>query len=115
MSNQCDLVDELRRLGFKVLMDDFGSGYSGLSVLKDVDFDILKLDLKFFETCNLKSQIIVEAVILMAKKLELEVVAEGVETKEDVDILSMYGCDFAQGYYYSKPIAPAEFNILLNK
>lgn len=108
-------VDELRRLGFKVLMDDFGSGYSGLSVLKDVDFDILKLDLKFFETCNLKSQIIVEAVILMAKKFELEVVAEGVETKEDVDILSMYGCDFAQGYYYSKPIAPAEFNILLNK
>ena len=108
-------VDELRRLGFKVLMDDFGSGYSGLSVLKEVNFDILKLDLKFFETNNLKSQIIVEAVILMAKKLNLSIIAEGVERKEDVDMLKEFGCDYAQGYYYSKPLPVSEFNKLFDK
>lgn len=108
-------VDELRNLGFKVHMDDFGSGYSGLSVLKDVDFDIMKLDLRFFSSSDKKSRIIIETVIQLAKKLDIPVIAEGVETLEHVNILKEYGCDFAQGYYYSKPIPVSEFNKLIDK
>lgn len=109
-----DKVNELRGLGFKVHMDDFGSGYSGLSVLKDVDFDIMKLDLRFFESSDEKSKIIIETVIQMAKKLHIPVIAEGVETLEHVNILKQFGCNYAQGFYYSRPIPVNEFNKLMD-
>lgn len=108
-------VAELRELGFKVHMDDFGSGYSGLSVLKDVDFDIIKLDLRFFESNDIKSNIIIETVIQMAKKLDIPVIAEGVETIEHVETLKKFGCNYAQGFYYSKPIPVDEFTKLIDK
>ena len=108
-------VNELRSKGFRILMDDFGSGYSNLSVLKDVEFDVLKLDLRFFESSEKRAQIIVESVIKMAQKLNIPVVAEGVENIEHVRLLKKYGCDYAQGYFYSRPIAVKEFDKLIEK
>ncbi len=102
--------DELRGYGFKILMDDFGSGYSSLNVLKDVEFDILKIDMKFFSSDDERSQKIIETVIGLAKKLEIPAIAEGVETKKYVDLLKNYGCKYVQGYFYSKPLPVEEFN-----
>jgi EAL domain-containing protein (putative c-di-GMP-specific phosphodiesterase class I) len=85
-------------------MDDFGSGYSSLNLLKDVDFDVLKIDLKFFSSTSSKSLKIVESVINLAHELNIPAVAEGVETKEYVDLLKKYKCEYAQGYYYNKPM-----------
>lgn len=99
-----DKVVELRENGFRILMDDFGSGYSSLNLLKDVDFDVLKIDLKFFASTSSKSLKIVESVINLAHELNIPAVAEGVETKEYVDLLKKYKCEYAQGYYYNKPM-----------
>ena len=105
-----DKVNDLRKLGFKILMDDFGSGYSSLNVLKDVDFDVLKIDLKFFSNDSKKSQKIIEAVINLAHELNIPAIAEGVETVEYIDMLKKYGCQYAQGYYYDKPMNINKFN-----
>lgn len=110
-----DKVNELRDLGYKINMDDFGSAYSGLNILKDVDFDIMKLDLRFFESSDKKAQIIIKAVLNMAKELKIPVVAEGVENKEHLLILRKFGCDYAQGYYYSKPLPKEKFDELLTR
>ncbi len=101
------IINELRHAGFVVHMDDFGSGYSSLNMLKDIEIDILKLDLRFLENIQSsnKSKTILESVVSMAKQLELQTIAEGVETKEQVQYLKSVGCLNAQGYYYSKPIS----------
>ena len=109
------LMEELRKLGVKVSMDDFGSGYSSLNVLTKLPLDVLKLDkdfLKDFEQ-DCDEKIIIPSIIDMAKKLHLSVVCEGVETREQVQFLQKVGCDYAQGYYYSKPIPIPQFNTLL--
>lgn len=106
-------VDRLRSYGFKILMDDFGSGYSSLNVLKDVEFDVLKIDLKFFSSNEERSRKIIETVLDLAHSLEIPAIAEGVETKEYIDLLKTFGCNYAQGFYYSKPIPVDEFNKLL--
>jgi len=103
-------VNDLRSAGFKILMDDFGSGYSSLNVLKDVEFDVLKIDLKFFSNNSKKSQKIVETVINLSRELNIPAIAEGVETKEYIDLLKEYGCQYAQGYYYDKPMDLNTFN-----
>lgn len=106
----------LREAGFIIEMDDFGSGYSSLNILKDIDIDILKLDMKFLSGSpeNRKSEIIISSVINMANKLNIPVLAEGVETKEQADMLLSFGCRYMQGYYFSKPLPEAEYEKLLD-
>ena len=103
-------VELLRSYGFKILMDDFGSGFSSLNVLKDVDFDVIKIDLRFFTKESEKSLKIIESVINLAKSLNIPSIAEGVETQNYINLLKQFGCHYAQGYYYSKPINVEEFN-----
>lgn len=105
------LVDRLKELGFEVEMDDFGSGYSSLNMLKDIKIDVLKIDMGFLnETDDEKrAAVIIDSVISMAKKLGMTVIAEGVEKKEQVEFLSEMGCDVFQGYYFSKPMPVEDF------
>lgn len=110
-----ETVKKLREKGFKILMDDFGSGYSGLNVLKDVEFDSLKIDLKFFSRNDKKSQDIIKSVLDIAHAIDIPAIAEGVETIEYVELLKKYGCNYAQGFYYSKPLPIDEFNKLCEK
>lgn len=108
---------QLKEEGFTLLMDDFGSGYSSLNILLETPFDVIKLDRKFIENMMVsgKGKLILEQVILMANKLELGLVAEGVETKEQIDLLQSIGCDHVQGFYYAKPMPEDEFFNLLHR
>ena len=108
-------VENLKNEGFTILMDDFGSGYSSLNTLKDIPIDVLKLDLKFLYDMenNKKADNILKSVVQMAKRLSLSVIAEGVETKNQVDFLKSVGCIKAQGYFYSKPIPRTDFEEML--
>ncbi|MBO2517991.1 MAG: hypothetical protein CW338_12110, partial [Clostridiales bacterium] len=109
------VVKRLHELGFKVEMDDFGSGYSSLNVLKDIDLDVLKLDMKFLQgENNNRGGTILSSVIRMAKWMNLPVIAEGVETKEQADFLRSIGCNYIQGYLYSKPLPAREFVKLIS-
>ena len=110
-----EAIDKLQDFGFQILMDDFGSGYSSLNVLKDLEIDTIKIDMKFFETSKNeeRAESIITAIIRMAKWLELPVVAEGVETKEQVDFLKSLGCEYVQGYYFSKPVPVSEYLFML--
>ena len=107
----------LKEAGFTLLMDDFGSGYSSLNILLETPFDVIKLDKKFMENMMVsnKGKLILEQVVLMADKLELGLLAEGVETKEQIDLLENIGCDQVQGYYYAKPMPEEEFFTLLKE
>ncbi len=110
-----ELMSRLRELGVKVSMDDFGSGYSSLNVLTKLPIDVLKLDkefLKDFETDS-DGKIIIPSIIDMAKKLNLSVVCEGVETKQQVEFLRQVDCDLVQGYYYSRPVPQNVFSQML--
>ena len=108
-------VEELRKLGFIIEMDDFGSGYSSLNMLSQMTLDILKLDMKFIQSELSKpvEQSILNDVITMAHRMYLSVVAEGVETREQVERLRAVGCDYVQGYYFAKPMPATEFEELL--
>jgi len=108
---------QLKEEGFTLLMDDFGSGYSSLNILLETPFDVIKLDKKFMENMmdSGKGRLILEQVVSMADKLELGLLAEGVETKEQIDLLQSIGCDQVQGYYYAKPMPEEEFFELLKK
>ena len=105
--------DELAERGFTVLMDDFGSGYSALNMLKDINVDVLKIDMRFLDRDDRRSKDIMESVIRMARWLDLPVIAEGVETREQVNFLLDVGCSYAQGYYYARPMEAAAFEALL--
>jgi diguanylate cyclase (GGDEF)-like protein/PAS domain S-box-containing protein len=120
MSNQEHaekVLNELKGLGFHLTMDDFGTGYSSLAYLKRFPFDSVKIDQSFVRGIpeSKDDGAIVEAIIAMARSLQLKVVAEGVETKEQFDFLCKLGCDQIQGYYYSKPIPSNEVVKLLYK
>ena len=108
---------QLKEEGFTLLMDDFGSGYSSLNILLETPFDVIKLDKKFMENMMVsgKGRLILEQVVSMANKLSLGLLAEGVETKEQIDLLQSIGCDQVQGYYYAKPMPEEEFFALLEK
>lgn len=108
---------QLKEEGFTLLMDDFGSGYSSLNILLETPFDVIKLDKKFMENMMVsgKGRLILEQVVSMADKLELGLLAEGVETKDQIDLLQSIGCDQVQGYYYAKPMPEEEFFELLKK
>ena len=107
-------VSQLRAVGFPIEMDDFGSGYSSLNMLGQMKLDILKLDMKFVQNEIAKSadQSILGDIIAMAHRMRLDVVAEGVETREQVNCLMAVGCDYVQGYYFARPMPIAEFEAL---
>ena len=109
-------VNYLHDAGFTILMDDFGSGYSSLNILKDVDLDVLKIDMKFFSKGNTaeKGAKIIEAVIRVAESLDMMVIAEGVEEKHQVDFLNDLGCDYIQGYYFGRPMSQDQYEKLTN-
>ena len=106
----------LRDTGIQVAIDDFGTGYSSLSYLKLFDIDYLKIDKSFVDNLegNANDIALCDAIILMAHTLGLKVIAEGVETMEQKKILTDAGCDFAQGYLFSKPVPADEFEAILN-
>ncbi len=108
---------QLKEEGYTLLMDDFGSGYSSLNILLETPFDVIKLDKKFIENMMVsgKGRLILEQVVSMADKLELGLLAEGVETKDQIELLQSIGCDQVQGYYYAKPMPEEEFFELLKK
>lgn len=104
------VISKLKKKGFIIEMDDFGSGYSSLNMLSELPIDTIKLDMKFMRHLNRKNDVnILSFVISMAKWLGYTVVAEGVETSEQISILRNMECDYAQGYYYSKPVPSVEF------
>lgn len=109
-------VDQLKAAGFSILMDDFGSGYSSLNTLKDVPVDVLKLDLKFLYNMdeNIKANYILKSVVQMAKRLELTVIAEGVETEQQADFLLSIGCVRGQGYLFAKPMTKVQYTDLIS-
>lgn len=112
-------MQRLQEYGFTILMDDFGSGYSSLNVLKDIAVDVLKLDMKFMTgagSANQKrSESIVANVIHLAKDLQLPVIAEGVEEIGQVEFLNSVGCEYGQGYYFAKPMPVEEYEKLAFK
>lgn len=107
------VISQLMNEGFTVSMDDFGSGYSSLNILKDININVLKLDMRFLDNNDRKSKDIVGSVIHMAKWLDLKVIAEGVENREQVDFLLAIGCIYAQGFYYYRPMTLLAFEELL--
>lgn len=104
-------IEKLQELGFIVEMDDFGSGYSSLNVLKDVPVNVLKLDIRFLSGAdhNIKGGNILQSVVRMANWINLPVIAEGVETQEQADYLKGIGCEIIQGYFYSRPVPVRDF------
>ena len=97
-------IDRFRKAGYECWLDDFGSGYSTLNVLKSYHFDTLKLDMAFQRDMNEAGKKIISSVIFMAKELGVHTLAEGVETKEQADFLKSVGCEKIQGFYYSRPL-----------
>lgn len=110
------IVEVMHELGFKVLLDDFGVGYSSLVSIKDLNFDILKIDKSFVDAIGTeKGNHIIKYTIELGKSLGMGIVVEGVETEEQYTYLKTLDCDFAQGYYLSKPLPNEKFEELLSK
>ena len=108
--NPAQLIRVMRKLknaGFTVLMDDFGSGYSSLNLLKDIAVDVLKLDMKFIQDLEVSNRVavIMKSVVKMARELGMDTVVEGVETEKQVKFLQEIGCNVIQGYYFAKPMS----------
>ncbi len=104
-------VDELRSRGFLVSIDDFGSGFSALNLLKDLTVDTIKLDRMFLQVSSntARGKKVIRNVIALCRDLKMDVVTEGIETKEQIDFITSCGCPIAQGFYYAKPLALADF------
>lgn len=106
------ILKEFKKHHLRIALDDFGSGYSSLNMLKDFPIDVVKIDQEFFRTntfTQMRGHIIIEQVIELCHRLNIEVVAEGVETKEQKDFLVKHHCDYVQGYYYYKPMLIKDF------
>lgn len=118
-NDQLALIDScmnrLRKQGFKILMDDFGSGYSNLNMFQDISVDIVKIDMKFLRNIdtNSRGRVILNSVVDMSKNLGLEIVVEGVETEEQFLIIREMSCEMTQGYYFSRPMPLQMFDDLL--
>lgn len=106
-----NIIRKLQDVGFRVEIDDFGSGYSSLNMLKDISADVLKIDMGFLRESEneVKGQDILESIITLASKIGMDVITEGVETKKQLDMLTKMGCHEFQGYYFSKPVPVSEF------
>ena len=105
------ILKELHNMGFKISMDDFGSGLSSLNLLRTIPFDVVKLDKDFFhqETSTERERIVITNIVKMAQELHMKIVSEGVETKEQAAFLRSIHCDMAQGYLYAKPMPVDEY------
>ncbi|WP_051937701.1 EAL domain-containing protein [Ferriphaselus sp. R-1] len=112
-----DKLLRYRDLGIQVAIDDFGTGYSSLAYLRKFDIDYLKIDQAFVRPLDedVDSQVLVEAIVVMAHKLGLKVIAEGVETEAQRDFLRGIGCDYGQGYVFSRPVQPEAFTAVLER
>jgi EAL domain-containing protein (putative c-di-GMP-specific phosphodiesterase class I) len=110
-SNAKTILDEIHQLGVKIALDDFGTGYASMSYLKEFPFDTVKLDRSFVQDlpADRESSAIVKAMIQLAEALQLNVVAEGIETEQQKYFLSDHGCIHGQGYLWSKPLSAKEF------
>lgn len=111
-----EVVEKIRQMGICCSIDDFGSGYSSLNLLKHINADVLKLDKAFFDSpdaCDPKERVVIEAVVDMAKRLNMTTVAEGVETQAQMEFLKNTGCDMVQGYVISKPVDAKHFEGLV--
>ena len=110
-------MNRLREKGFEIEMDDFGSGYSSLNMLSDMPIDVLKMDMKFIRNIesNETDMRLVKLILDIAAYLKLRVVAEGVETEGQLSLLKDVGCDLVQGFYFSRPLPPEEFEKLIEK
>ncbi|WP_420207637.1 EAL domain-containing protein [Alteromonas gracilis] len=106
---------EFRQAGVDIALDDFGTGFSSISYLKKFPTDYIKIDKSFVKSMTDVSndKVLCEAIIVLAKKLGISVVAEGVETQEQYDILKRMGCDYAQGYLIARPLSEADFESFL--
>ena len=109
--NRMEILQQFREAGFIVEMDDFGSGYSSLNMLKDMPVDVLKIDMKFLGKSNNveRARIIVDNIISLSRDLGVTALTEGVETEEQYDNLSAMGCELFQGYYFAKPMPVKEY------
>ncbi len=115
MELMTDVLAKFHELGYKVEMDDFGSGYSSLNILKDLNVDVIKLDLNFLSgDIGGRGGAILSSIVQMTKWLNTPVVAEGVETREQAEYMKSIGCNYIQGYYYSKPLDEPDFISKLN-
>ena len=111
MTQFTNLISNISALDFSILLDDFGSGYSSLNILKDIEVDVLKLDMKFLSK-NVETQRgsnILKHIINMAKSIDLPVIVEGVENRKQADLLVRLGCEYAQGYLFGKPVPVPDF------
>ena len=113
--NIVDFIRACKHAGFPISIDDFGSGYSSLNLLKEMPVDVLKIDREFLNETDesQKSSVIVEQVVEMATKIDIRTLCEGVETKEQAAFLKQIGCNMAQGYLYSKPVPEETFEGML--
>ena len=111
------VVDTFRERGFLIELDDFGAGYSSLNMLANLPIDVLKMDMKFMQsvTRDEKSRRMVQIIMEIADFLQVPVVAEGVENEEQYRLLKDMGCQYIQGYYFSRPLPAAEFEELIIK
>lgn len=113
----CSIINSFREHGFPVLMDDFGSGFSSLNMLKNLPMDVLKIDMGFVQELESseRANIVMKGIVNLAKELNMGVIVEGVETKRQLDLLAAIGCDEIQGYYFSRPLPVQDFVDLLDK
>ena len=111
------MVNRVKNKGFLVSIDDFGSGFSALHLLKDLPVDTIKIDKEFLKISSNdeRGKKVVRHVIAMCKDLKMDVVTEGVETKDQIDFITSCGCQIAQGFYYAKPLSLAEFASFANE
>ena len=110
-------VNYLHKAGFTILMDDFGSGYSSLNMLKEAPVDEIKLDMRFLSAADPygRAEEILHMIITMGNHMKLSIIAEGVETEQQKVMLQGFGCNKAQGYFYARPMREAEYTELLRK
>jgi len=108
-----DILDRLQEIGVKIALDDFGTGFSSLGYLSKFKINVLKIDSSFVRDIKKDEFTITKTIILLGKSLNMELIAEGVETDEQLDYLKEAGCDIIQGYLFSRPIPPNEIEKML--
>ena len=111
-----ETVERLKAAGFKTEIDDFGAGYASYYELSSIEYDILKIDKSIIDTISeQRGELLIKELLSLSKQLNMKVIAEGVESKDQADFLKENGCDAIQGYYYSKPLPQNEFEEYLSK
>lgn len=112
-----DAIYKLKSLGYSIQMDDFGSGYSSLNLLKDIPFDLIKLDKEFLGKGKIskKNKVLIKGIVALCKELKIPLLCEGVETKEQVEFLKSAGCNIVQGFYFAKPMPVNDFEKIYDK